>query len=86
MLKRLFDDSNVNIVCLAIKIAGLLAKGLRKNFNHAKLLTPFLVGKLKDRKRQVVDETINTFDAFAYCYNLEDVSTDFVEALGDKDS
>ena len=51
MLKRLFEDSNVNIVCLAIKIAGLLSKGLRKNFTHAKQLTTFLIGKLKDRKR-----------------------------------
>ncbi len=50
MLRRLLSDSNVNVMMSAIKIAGVLACGLRKNFNSsAKNLFEPIISKLKDK-------------------------------------
>ena len=39
MIKKLLNDSNANVVLCAIKLLGLLAKGIRKSFSApAKML------------------------------------------------
>lgn len=38
MIKRLINDSNMNVVMMDLKVLGALAKGLRKNFSpYAKM-------------------------------------------------
>jgi cytoskeleton-associated protein 5 len=56
MVKRLLGDSNFNVILTVLKLTGLLAKGLRRNFNHsAKLLFPHIIPKLRDKKNQMVE-------------------------------
>ena len=55
MMRRLINDSNVNVVLTVLKLAGALAKGLRKNFGHsAKLLFPYITPKFRDKKTQMI--------------------------------
>lgn len=56
MIRRLLNDSNFNVVLSALKLIGVLAKGLRKNFNHsAKILFPYITPKFRDKKTQMID-------------------------------
>ena len=42
----------------AVKLSGVLAAGLRKNFfNPAKVLFPLLMMKLREKKTLLIDET-----------------------------
>ena len=85
MLKKLLNDSNQNVMITAVKIYGALAKGLRKNFvNACKNNMLGILGKLKDKRTQVLDETGKTLENFLYCINLEDVLDDIKEVLADK--
>ena len=55
-LRRILTDTNVNVMLCGIKLIGLLANGLRKNFNHySKIFAPLLLIKLKDKKNNIVD-------------------------------
>ena len=55
MMRRLLGDSNFNVVLTVLKLAGVLAKGLRKNFNHsAKILFPYITPKFRDKKPQMI--------------------------------
>lgn len=72
MIKRLLGDSNFNVVLTVLKLIGVLAKGLRKNFNYeAKQLFNLVVLKFRDKKTQMIDETLNTLTNFKYCISLE---------------
>jgi cytoskeleton-associated protein 5 len=48
----------VNVNISAVKLSGVLAAGLRKNFfNPAKVLFPLLMMKLREKKTLLIDET-----------------------------
>jgi cytoskeleton-associated protein 5 len=64
-LKKLLDDNNINVTIKAANALGLLAKGLRKDFNaQAKMVFPAIIDRLKDSKKQVVDALHQALDAF----------------------
>lgn len=85
LIKKLLQDSNANINLCTIKLCGLLAKGLRKNFtNQAKLLFPLLTPKLRDKKTLMIDETRLALEMMHYSIYAEDVVEDFKEAIVDK--
>ena len=87
MLKRLLNDNNVNVMLTAIRIYGLLAKGLRKHFAPtAKSIAPFILQKFREKKTQVVEETYKTFDMLFYSISLDDIVDDLKEALTDKNA
>ena len=55
------------MIVAGIKIAGALAKGLRKNFSSsAKLLFPLILDKFRDKKTIMIDETRNCLEKFFY--------------------
>ncbi|KAL4477492.1 hypothetical protein ABPG74_002642 [Tetrahymena malaccensis] len=87
MCKKLLNDSNVNIQVCAIKIVGLLASGLRKQFSQsAKLLSSQIVEKFKDKKQFIVDEALKTLKNYFYCITLDELVEDLKEALNDKNA
>lgn len=87
MLKRLMNDNNMNVMLMAIKIYGLLAKGLRKHFaSTVKAMAYLILQKFRDKKTQVIEETYKAFDMLFYSISLEDISDDLKEALADKNA
>ena len=87
MLKRLLGDSNVNVMLAAMKIYGLLAKGLRRNFTGtAKSVAPLILQKFREKKTLVLEETYRTMDLFYYSFSLEDITEDLKEGLADKNT
>lgn len=84
LLKRLLNDSNLTISLTAMKIYGLMARGLRKKFKEtARSISPLLLQKLSDKKSQVVEEVYRTFDMLYYSISLEEISDQIQDALGD---
>lgn len=72
MMRRLINDSNFNVVLAVLKLAGALAKGLRRNFSHsAKLLFPYITPKFRDKKTQMIEESFATLSNFCYCFSLD---------------
>lgn len=75
MTKRLLNDSNFNVVLCSLKLIAALAKGLRKNFAHAsKILFPLILPKLRDKKTQMIEETMNVLKEFYVVFSLEEVA------------
>eukprot|EP00828_Plagiopyla_frontata_P035609 TRINITY_DN4711_c0_g1_i2.p1 TRINITY_DN4711_c0_g1~~TRINITY_DN4711_c0_g1_i2.p1 ORF type:complete len:180 (+),score=18.34 TRINITY_DN4711_c0_g1_i2:780-1319(+) len=71
----------------AIKITGLLSRGLRKNFNNGlKLLFPYLMDKYRDKKTQMQDELNSAFSFFFYSITIDEVVYDLDKALTDKNA
>lgn len=85
MLKRLINDSNINLSTFAIKIVGAIANGLRKHFNqHAKMILESVCAKLKDKKQMVVDETLSTIQKLFFALNLDEMIEELKCQLEDK--
>ena len=85
MVKRLINDSNVNVVISVLKILGAIAKGLRKNFGpYAKMFFPSIINKFKDKKTLLLERTNTCLDEFYFCLSIEDVVDDIKEGLADK--
>ena len=85
MIRRLVNDSNFNVVLTVLKVAGVIAKGLRKSFaNSAKILFPLVLNKMKDKKNQMIQETFHTLNDFYYSLSIEDVVEDIKHGLKDK--
>lgn len=56
MIRRLLSDSNFNVVLWVLRLAGFLAKGLRRSFSHqVKILLPLIITKLRDKKTQMIE-------------------------------
>lgn len=71
----------------AIKITGLLSRGLRKHFNNGlKLLFPYLIDKYKDKKTQMQEELNQAFNFFFYSVTIDEVAIDLEKALSDKNA
>jgi len=85
MLMKLLNDPNIIVMMNAVKAFGALAKGLRKNFSMTcKSATPALLSKFKDKKTQIIEETMKALDNFLYCITLDEVTEDLKDALDDK--
>lgn len=85
MQKRLMNDNNILVMITALKVYGVLAKGLRNNFYHiAKASTTTLLGKLKDKRGQIIDEAGKALDSYLYVIGFEDVVDNIKDALNDK--
>lgn len=83
-LKKLFADANVFVVELAIRLIGLLGRGLRKEFG---LLGKSCVGGMLEKfkeKKQVVVSAIHEALEFMHphCFTLLDIAED-LEAVAD---
>ena len=56
LIRRLINDSNFNVVIWTLKIAGAMAKGLRKHFHGAaKIHFLNIILKFRERRTQMVD-------------------------------
>ncbi|CAD8048541.1 unnamed protein product [Paramecium sonneborni] len=87
LLKKLINEQNITICTMSIKIAGLLANGLRKNFlQYVKILIQPLFARLKDKKQNIIDDTITTLKKFIYCCTLDDLFEEVKTLLDDKAS
>ena len=85
LIRRLINDSNFNVVIWTLKIAAVMAKGLRKYFYSAAKAQFFnIIGKFREKRTQMVDETNNTLNEFSHCIGIEDVLEDVKEGLADK--
>lgn len=62
-----------------------MSRGLRRNF-YPIVKTNFanVIGKFRDKKTQMVDETFNTLNDFLYSISIEEVLEDLKEGLQDK--
>ena len=65
-------DSNIAVVAAAIDASEALAKGLRRDFrSEARMLTPHLLDKLKDKTTNVIRAIQAALSAFhTHCYTL----------------
>ncbi|CAK55846.1 unnamed protein product (macronuclear) [Paramecium tetraurelia] len=87
LLKKLINEQNIAICTMSIKIAGLLANGLRKNFyQYVKILIQPLFARLKDKKQNIVDDTITSLKKFIYCCTLDELFEEVKALLDDKSS
>ncbi|CAD8148761.1 unnamed protein product [Paramecium pentaurelia] len=87
LLKKLINEQNIAICTMSIKIAGLLANGLRKNFGqYVKILIQPLFARLKDKKQCIVDDTIQSLKKFFYCCTLDELFEEVKTLLDDKAS
>jgi DNA-binding transcriptional regulator GbsR (MarR family) len=85
MIKRLINDSNFNVVLWDLKVLAALSRGLRRNFQYVvKQCFANVIGKFRDKKTQMVDETFNTLNDFMYCISIEEVLDDVKDGLQDK--
>ena len=87
MLKRLINDSNLNIVILAIKIIEKIYGTFQKEAcNYAKGLMQLLMEKFKEKRSNIVEETHKALDSLHKYLNIEEHScqTYFFEVLDSK--
>ena len=64
----------MNVVLMNLKILGLLAKGIRRPFAVVvKNNFSNVIGKFREKKTQMIEETFSTLNQFSYCIGLEDV-------------
>lgn len=63
LIRRLINHSNFNVVLWDLKIMAVLSKGLRRYFAPTvKAQFANVIGKFRDKKTQMVDETFNTLN------------------------
>lgn len=85
MIKRLINDSNFNVVLWDLRVLGVISRGLRRNFQYVvKSVFANVLGKFRDKKTQMIDETFSTLNDFMYCISIEEVLDDVKEGLQDK--
>ena len=81
----IINDANVNVVQQAIKLIGLLAKGQKKYFElYAKQCFPICLSKLKDKKKQIIQEVYSTLEYLLNSVTLEQANDDIKESMEDK--
>lgn len=84
-LKKLLNDANANVQLCAIKIMGNLASGLRKPFAPlVKALYSILLGKFRDKKTLIIEETKTALEKINYCIGMDELADDIKEGLTDK--
>lgn len=85
LLKRLFEDNNINLLQCGFKIVKNLCRGLKKGFSHTcKIFLSSVYLKLKDNKAMIADETLATLKAMTQSISLEDMNENIKAGLKDK--
>jgi cytoskeleton-associated protein 5 len=85
LCKKLINDNNVNVMVQALKIVGLLSKGLRKSFEiHSRQFFSVFLGKLKEKKTLIVQEVFTGLDNLLFSLSLDSLLIELEEALEDK--
>ncbi|GMS83915.1 hypothetical protein PENTCL1PPCAC_6090, partial [Pristionchus entomophagus] len=80
--KILLKDSNVNVVVVAIRLVGSLARGLRRSFaGFVGMVWNPLLEKAKDKKAVVREALPFTLDAVAATCNLDRISGPLIEHM-----
>ena len=63
LIRRLINDSNMNVVIWTLKVAAVMAKGLRKYFHGAAKSQFFnVIIKFREKKTQMIEETFTTLN------------------------
>jgi hypothetical protein len=71
-LKKECGHSNVNVQQQGVKTVGMLAKGLRQDFQkHAKEIVPIILPKFKEKK--MFDDIMNTMANLMMCITINDI-------------
>ena len=71
LIRRLINDSNMNVVLWVLRIIAAMAKGLRRPFyTTAKNNFSNIIGKFRDKKTLMVDETLKTLSDVRHCLNI----------------
>jgi hypothetical protein len=85
LIKRLINDSNFNVVIWTLRVLGVMARGLRRHFQHV-IKNNFcnVLSKFRDKKTQMIEETFTTLNDFLFCVSIEEVLDDVKEGLQDK--
>ena len=77
VIRRLINDSNFNVVLWVLRMVGAMAKGLRRPFAGAARNNFFnIIGKFRDKKTLMIEETFKTLNDLSYCLNIEEVLDD----------
>lgn len=85
LAKKLVNDNNVNVMVQAVKLVGLLSKGLRKSFEiHSRQFFSIFLSKLKEKKTLVIQEVYLGLDNLLFSLPFESVLIELEEALDDK--
>ena len=72
VIRRLINDSNFNVVLWVLRMVGAMAKGLRRPFAGSAKANFFnIIGKFRDKKTLMIDETFKTLNDLNYCLNIE---------------
>jgi hypothetical protein len=85
-LKKCFSDANVFVVELAIRLIGLLGRGLRKEFAQlAKSCVGGMLEKFKEKKQNVVNAIHEALERMhPHCFTLLDITEDLDGAADSK--
>jgi hypothetical protein len=85
-VKKFIGDSMIAVSHSAIRVCGNLAKGLKKDFEpQCKELIIPLLGRFKEKKTIVVDDTRLVLDSFMLCTTIEVLKDDLIASgLQDK--
>lgn len=85
MIKRLINDTNMNVVLWDLKALSVLTKGLRRPLaGFVKTIFPAVIAKFRDKKTSMIEETFNTLNSLIYCISIEDVNEEISNSLQDK--
>lgn len=85
LAKKLINDNNVNVMVQAVKLVGLLSKGLRKSFEiYSKEFFPMFLDKLKEKKTLIIQEVFTGLDNLLFSLTMDSVMIELGEALDDK--
>jgi hypothetical protein len=85
MIKRLINDTNMNVVLWDLKALSVLTKGLRRPLaGFVKTIFPAVIAKFRDKKTLMIEETFNTLNSLIYCISIEDVNEEISNSLQDK--
>lgn len=85
LAKRIFMESNIAVQVSIIRVLGFLAAGMRKGFLVVgKTMFPVLLGKLKEKNRQLSEEILSTLEKFFFVLTFEETADEIEEALKDK--
>jgi len=72
LLKKLLVDSMIPVSIASIKVCGILAKKLQKNFEtYIKEILSTVILRFKEKKTQFIDETHIVLESFLLCTSLE---------------
>lgn len=85
LAKRIFMESNIAVQVSIIKTLGYLASGMRKGFfTVAKTMFSVLLGKLKEKNRQLSEEILSSLEKFYFVLTFEETYEEIEENLKDK--